>query len=524
MPSERAATLGRTTGVISSLTMLSRLLGLVREQVFAALLGAGALADAFNVAYRVPNLLRALFAEGALSSAFVPVFKERLKNDGAAGAYRMAAAVLGDLLVLTGIIVAVGALLAPEIVHAMASEFDADEIALSALLTRIMLPFLTLVSLASIAMGMLNAQDRYAAPAAAPAVLNVVSITVAAGLWTAGVSGRWVAIGWAIGTVLGGVAQIGVQLPSLWRLGWRPRLRLDLWLRDPAVRRVAIIMAPAVVAIAAVQVNVFLNTFFATSEEGAVSWLNYAFRFLQLPIGVFGVAIGTVSTTRYADAAADGDPRTMAAHLVEGMKLLFFLTVPATIGLVVLDDQIIRFLFERGRFNALDTAQVSAALDLFAIGLVAFAAIKVIAPAFYAAGKVRLAVGASLVGVAVNVIANLLLHDDYGFRILALNTSLAAIINAALLYAAFHVWIARLPHLALLWHFLRVTAAAGAMGAVVHVSRLGIDRVLGTDGLIARASAALLPVVVGVIAFALACMLLRVEELERFTSKLRRSR
>jgi putative peptidoglycan lipid II flippase len=294
----RARTLGRTAGLISIATMLSRILGLVREQLFAALLGAGALADAFNVAYRVPNLLRALFAEGALSSAFVPVFKASLKNDGERAAHVLAARVIGDLLLFTGAIVLVGAVLAPQIVHAMAGDFGPDELALTALLTRIMLPFLILVSLAAIAMGMLNAQDRYGAPAIAPAIFNVVSISVGIGLSTAGVTGRWVAIGWAIGTVLGGAAQLGCQLPQLWRLGWRPRLGLDLRLRDPAVRRVALFMAPAVIGVAAVQVNVFVNTVFASSEPGAVSWLNYAFRFLQLPIGVFGVAIGTVSTTR----------------------------------------------------------------------------------------------------------------------------------------------------------------------------------------------------------------------------------
>jgi len=347
----------RTAGLLSAATMLSRLLGLVREQLFAALLGASLFAEAFIVAFRIPNLLRDLFAEGALSQAFVPTFKASLKRGGTSAAYLLGNRVAGTLLAVIAILTIVAAAGAPEIVQSMAGTFadTPGKFELAVILTRIMLPFLAMVSLAAVAMGMLNAQDRYATPALAPATFNLVCITIGLTLWGLGLDGRKVAIGWAIGTLLGGAAQLGIQMPTLWRQGWRPRLGVDLMLRDPHVRHVAALMVPAVAGLAAVQVNVFVNTIFATQEAGAAAWLNYAFRFLQLPIGVFGVAIATVTTTRYADAAADGNRARMAEQLAEGLRLVAFLTVPATVGLVVLGEPIIQLIYQHGRFGSADT-------------------------------------------------------------------------------------------------------------------------------------------------------------------------
>lgn len=516
--------LGAAAALISLATMLSRVLGLVREQLFAALMGASALADAFNVAFRIPNLLRDLFAEGALSAAFVPAFKSELKGKGAGDAYRLGNTIAGNLLVIVGVLTLAAALFAPELVSALAREYDdtPGKFELTVELTRIMLPFLCIVSLAAVAMGMLNAQERFAAPALAPALFNVVSICVGLALWLAGVDGRWVAIGWSVGTLLGGLAQLGIQLPPLVRAGWRPRLGLDLALRDPAVRRVALVMAPAVIGVAAMQVNIVINTIFATQEPGAVSWLNYAFRFLQLPIGVFGVAIGTVSTTRYADAASDGDRAQVGRHLVEGLRLVAFLTVPATVGLLLLDREIIRLVYERGAFTGWDTIATAAALDYFAIGLVAYAAVKVIAPAFYAMNLTRFAVIASVIAVAGNVTSNALLHPIYGYRVLALGTALAAILNFSILYGAFHRRIARLPHGELLAYLARIGVAAAVMGVAVWATATGAERAFGHATLAPRLIAALGPVVVGAVVYGAVCSLLRVPELGHFVGRLSR--
>ncbi|MBP9205012.1 MAG: murein biosynthesis integral membrane protein MurJ [Kofleriaceae bacterium] len=520
--------LGRAAGLISLATMLSRLLGLVREQLFAALLGASALADAFVAAFRIPNLLRDLFAEGALSAAFVPTFKASLARGGPDAAYRLGNRVAGNLLVVVGTIVLMAALFTPNIVGLLAGEFATVEgkVDVTVTLTRIMLPFLVLVSLAAVAMGMLNAQERYAAPALAPAMFNVVSIVVGMGLYVAGVSPRWVAIGWSVGTLLGGAAQLGIQLPPLWRAGWRPSAALDLRLRDPEVRRVAAVMAPAIVGVAAMQVNVFVGTAFAASEPAAVSWLNYAFRFLQLPIGVFGVAIATVSTTRYATAAAAEDRPAMGAHLVEGLRMVAFLCVPATVGLVVLGEPIIRLIYQRGRFFAHDTAATVAALELYAIGLVAYAAVKVVAPAFYALGRARIAVIASVTAVAGNLVWSALLHPHHGYRILAAGTALAALLNFTVLYVLFHRRVAPIPHAALLGYLARVGAAAAVMAAAVWGTDRVVDGWIGHATTLARLTEVGVPVVVGAVVYAATAAALGVAEVrgvvDRVTRRLRR--
>ncbi len=514
----------RATGLISGATMLSRVLGLVREQLFAVLLGATKFADAFIVAFRIPNLLRDLFAEGALSQAFVPTFKSSLRRGGTEAAYRLGNRVAGTLLAVIGTLTIVAAAGAPEIVHVLASEFaeTSGKFDLTVVLTRIMLPFLALVSLAAVAMGMLNAQGRYATPALAPATFNLVCIAIGLGLWWLGLDGTKVAMGWAAATLLGGVAQLGIQIPALWRQGWRPRLGLDLTLRDPEVRRVAMLMVPAIAGLAAVQVNVFVNTIFATQEAGAAAWLNYAFRFLQLPIGVFGIAIATVSTTRYADAAAEGNAPRMAKQLGEGLRLVAFLTVPATVGLLVLAEPIISLIYQHGRFGSEDTRATVDALELYSLGLVAYAGVKVVAPSFYAAGQTRLPMLASVGAVIGNLALNLTLHPFYGYRVLALGTALAATLNFGILYFAFHRRISPLSHRVLLTHLGRVSLAAAIMGAGVWATHFALAHIFDPRNLVARLILALVPVLIGVIIYAACARALKITELDHYMRRLRR--
>jgi putative peptidoglycan lipid II flippase len=519
--------LARAAGLISAATMLSRVLGLAREQLFAILLGATPFADAFVVAFRIPNLLRDLFAEGALSQAFVPTFKASLKRSGIGTAYALGNRVAGTLLALIAVITLLAAAAAPEIVELMAGDFVAQfpgKFDLTVLLTRIMLPFLALVSLAAVAMGMLNAQDRYGTPALAPALFNVVCIAGGVTLWALGWDAETVAVGWAAATLAGGAAQLLVQIPPLWRQGWRPRLALDITLADPDVRRVALLMLPAVAGLAAVQVNVFVNTIFATQEQGAAAWLNYAFRFLQLPIGVFGVAIATVSTTRYADAAADGDRARMAGQLGEGLRLVAFLTVPATVGLILLGEPIIALIYQHGAFTARDTDATTAALDLYSIGLVAYAAVKVVAPAFYAVNRSRVPMMASIGAVAGNLALNIVLHPIYGYRVLALGTALAATLNFAILYASFHRNIAPVPHRQVLGHLTRVCLAAAVMGVSVRLALAGLERLDLGPGLAARAARAFGPILLGMLVYAAAARALHIEELAHYLRRLRRRR
>jgi putative peptidoglycan lipid II flippase len=261
---------------------------------------------------------------------------------------------------------------------------------------------------------------------------------------------------------------------------------------------------------------------FASSTSGAVSWLNYAFRFLQLPIGVFGVAIATVTTTRFAEAAADRDREAMGSQLMESLRLVAFLTVPATVGLMVLGEPIIRLIFERGKFDAGDTLATTMALEYFAIGLVSYAAVKVLAPAFYATDQARIPMIASMTAVAGNLILNITLHQIYGWRILALGTAIAALLNFGMLYVMFDRRVQRFHHLALLAYLIRIGVAAGIMGLACWGSYQGILESMGSNGLAARAAGALGPITVGILVYAAACWVLRVEELAPLWRRLRR--
>lgn len=508
--------------MISLATLTSRLLGLLRELLFAALFGASSLADAFVAAFRIPNLMRDLLAEGALQSALLPAFRARLMQRGPGSTHELAAKVGGTLALAVGALVLVAAALAPQLFDGLTGDYARipGKLELTVLLFRVMTPFLVLVCLSAVAMSLANAHQQYATPALAPALFNVTAIAVGLALYFAGARGYQVAIGWALGTVAGGLAQLLLQVPGLWREGWRPRLALDLRLRDPDVRAIAVALVPAILGVAALQLNVFINTVFASSDPGAVAWLNYAFRFLQLPVGVFGVAIATVSTARYAEAVLADDPRRMSEQVAEGLRMVLLLCAPATAGLLVLDEPILRLLYQRGRFAARDTAATAAALECYAAGMVAYAAVKVIAPAFYALRRIRLAVVASVAAVAGNYALCALWQDAYGFRALALATALASVLNCAVLYCGFSKLVARLPHRALALHVLKVGAACAVMAVAVRAGHQWIDVRIGHLHTGERLIETLAPVGLGAAVYALAAYALGVDEVVAVVRKL----
>jgi putative peptidoglycan lipid II flippase len=505
--------LARAAGLVSALTFLSRILGLVREQVFAALLGAGLYADAFQAAFKVPNLLRDLFAEGALSAAFVPTYARSLAQGGRERAFAMACRLMTVLAVLLGVLVVAGFVFASPLVRLLAPGFESvpGKHETTVLLTRVMLPFLPLVSFAAVAMGMLNAHHRFGTPAFAPAVFNLVAIAWAAGLWWAGFAPAQVAMGWAVGTLAGGAAQFLIQVPPLVREGWRFRA---LWAPgDPDLRAVARLMAPATVGLAAVQVNIFVNTLFASFEPGAVSWLQYAFRILYLPIGIFGVAVGTVVTTGLAHRAAAGDLDGMRQAVDRALRLLGFLTVPATAGLMTLATPIVRLLFERGLFGSRDTAQTAAALVLFSVGLVAYTSVKVLAPAFYALGRPRIPLLASAAAVATNLAFVLAGHGRLGFRVIALGTAAGSVVNVVVLLVAFERRVGSLRRDGLPASLAKVAVASLGMAAATWPAARLLEELVGTRGLAAQAVTALGPIALGLAVYGALAWLLRVHEL-----------
>jgi len=427
----------RSSGSVSIAVAISRVLGLVRMSLFSRLIGAGSLADSYSVAFRIPNLLRDLLAEGALSSAFVPTFTAALMKGDKEAAFRLGTLVFSGLLIITGLLSTLGIIFAEQVVMVITDGWSPEKIAQTAALTRVMMPILALVSLGAVWMGMLNAQKRYRRPAFAPAIFNVVSILVGLGLWFTGTEGGHAVMVWSVGTLVAGVAQTLYQLPDLWRLGYRPRIRLAGLTRDPGVRRIVRLMVPALVGIAAVQLNVFINTRFAASlGDGPVAQIEYAFRIFFLPIGVFGVALATVTTTRVSEDAARGDLSGLAQRTGEGVSAVWLLSSASAVGLFLLAKPVIGLLYEGGRFTPEDTVMVAQILQAYMLGLIPYSMVKVVAPTFYSLDKPRLPLLASVSAVTVNLVFNALTYRSLGAPGLALGTSLGALVNIAILRIA----------------------------------------------------------------------------------------
>jgi putative peptidoglycan lipid II flippase len=508
---------------LSAATMTSRLLGLVREQLFAFLVGANRYSDAFVVAFRIPNLLRDLFAEGALSSAFVPAFADAHRNAGREAAYRLANTVIAVVLLVVGAVTLLGAAFSGAVVGAIAP--GVEERALAALLTRVMMPFLLLVSLSAVAMGMLNAQSRFTAPALAPALFNVGSIAVGVALWVAGWPPERAVVGWAAGTMIGGLLQLLVQLRPLSALGFRPRPRLSRAdLADPRLRRIGRLMAMAVVGLSATQVNILVNTWFASHDVGANSWLLFAFRLMQLPLGVFGVAIATVAGAGVAQRAAANDMASVRATLGSALRLVAFLNVPSAVGLAVLARPIISLIYEHGRFGAADTEATAQALVFYAVGLYGYSAVKILAPAFYATDEARVPVIGSVLGMATNVALNVTLYPVLGFRGVALGTSLAAMVNFAVLAVAWQRRHGGLGGVGLGRQLAKVGLASAALAAAAWGAERGLADLLPAAGIARQLALALVPVLAGGVVYLAAARLLRIAELGELLGAIRRRR
>lgn len=518
-----SASVTSNVGPVSAATFLSRVLGLVRDQVFAALFGAGTAADAFNMAFRVPNLLRDLFAEGAMSASFVPTFTAWREKQGDEAAWALGRQLMSTLLAVLLAICALGWIFAPQLVGLLAGGFGAvpGKLELTVSLTRIMLPFLPAVALAAAAMGMLNARGVFFLPALAPALLNLGMIVFGLALIPVCRSAGWPVItAMALGVVLGGVLQFVVQLPRLAKLGFRFALEWPTW--HPGVQRVAALMLPATVGLAATQVNIFVSQAIAASfREGSVSWLQYAFRLMQLPIGLFGVAVATVSLPALSRAAVRKDLPGVRSTLSESVRLVLLLTVPSAMFLAVMAEPILALLFQHGRFTAADTSATAAALVMYCLGLPAFAAVGIFTRAFYALGDTRTPVRSTFVAVGVNLVLNLLFVGPLvglglAHRGLALATSATSVINLAQLAWRLRSRLSGIEGGRMLRSFTRIVlASAVASAALVAVLRVVGD--VTSRGLLVRAGVVVGGGVLGILVLAGTLALLRVEELSMLT-------
>ena len=423
--------LAKSAATVSVAVMCSRLLGLIREQVFAGLFGAGYAYDSFVVAFRIPNLLRDLFGEGALSAAFVSVFSDYDANRSREDTWLLASNVLCFFIVAISLLTLLGMLFADQIVALLAPDFSgiSGKAELTATMTVIMMPFLLFISLAAVVMGILNTKKRFFIPSLASSFFNLGSIVGGTALaFLLPRYGYPAIMGMAFGTLIGGFLQLAVQLPVLKKVGFKFTPVFNL--ADPGLKRVLKLMLPATIGLSATQINIFINTNFAAScVEGSVSWLNYAFRLVQLPIGLFGVAISIAALPVLARQASTKNFDEMRATFVSSLTMVFCLTVPATVGLIVLAEPIIRLIFEHGAFTPADTQATAIALSLYGVGLFAYSANKVIVPVYYAINAPRYPVIASFLAIAFNVLIIVTTIDHFQHRAIALSTSAVMIIN-----------------------------------------------------------------------------------------------
>jgi putative peptidoglycan lipid II flippase len=539
--------IARSAGIVGIAVMGSRILGLIRELVFAAFFGAGFAMDAFIIAFRIPNLLRDLFAEGALSAAFVTTFSQTITKRGETAAWRLANLVNNGLIVVLSLIVIAGIAFAPQVVSLLIepSKYQTDAntanltFALAVKMTRIMLPFLIMVSLSAVAMGVLNTKDRFGVPASASTMFNVGSIIgglafaymLAPDYMAAVFHGKLgdsdgvsrAIVGMAIGTLVGGMMQWLIQIPSLSSVGysWQPVLSF----KDEDVRQVMRLMAPAIIGSAALQVNVFVNTKFASSlGEGPVSWLSYAFRLIYLPIGIFGVAISTATLPAASRAAALDNLNEFRRTIASSLRLTFLLTIPSAIGLIVLSRPIISLIYERGRFDAFDTDMTAVALLYNAIGLTAYSGVRVLAPAFYALKDARIPMIGSLLSIVINyAVASITVkYLGIGHRGLALSISAVAIINFLFLFLVMRRRLGNIEGRSLALVFIKVTAASCLMGAVCWIVSHQIERYLGSETLLHRLIDVGGSIAIGIAVLYAAARLLKLAEVDQLTEVLTR--
>lgn len=520
----------RATGIVGIAILSSRILGLIREIVIASLFGASRNMDAFLTAFRAPNMLRDLFAEGALSTAFVTTFSRRIATEGDASAWRLACKVATLTIIFMSALVLLGMIFAPAVIAVLAPGFAPEKAQLTILLTRIMFPFILLVSLAALAMGMLNAKNVFGIPAMASSFFNLGSIIGGVVLcywldpqpdWRHPHFGERGLIGLSIATLIGGFLQLIVQFPPLKRVGFK--FRSDFSWRDPGVKTILALMGPATIAASAVQVNVAVNSGFASGlGDGPMTWLNIAFRLMQLPLGLFGVAVATVTLPLVSRSAALGNHAEFSSALSHALRLVMLLTIPSAIGLMILADPIISVIYQHGRFTTFATTQTAVALRFYAIGLVGYASVKVLAPAFYALDKRHLPMLVSLFSIAVNFGLNWMLTRRFGHRGLAFSTSVVAITNFLLLYIMMRRYTGRLETGTLLVTFTKLCLAGALLAAICFGAQFLFFRNLFELRIWQKVIGLLITIAVGAATFFVTAYALRVAEVQDVVALVRK--
>lgn len=453
----------RAAGVMSVATLISRVLGYIKDMILAGYFGATGLSDTFFAAFRIPNLLRELFAEGSMSAAFIPVLTEYRQKHGDAEAHRLVKITFTFMVLAVGIVCLAGIIFSPLIVSVLAPGFLAspEKFSLTVFLTRIMFPFLLFISLASLIMGALNTKNSFFVPALAPAFLNITIIVCVIALAQT-MTQPIVAV--AIGVALGGFVQFAVQLPSFFKNGYA--LGVNGSFSHPGLRKMAILLIPATLALAVNQINIIVSNILASYlPEGSITYLYYSMRLIQFPIGIFGVAMGMAVLPTLSEHAAKGNFDALREDFSFSLRLLFFISIPAMTGLIALREPIVNLLFQRGQFDLAATQGTAEALLFYAIGIWSIVGVRVVTATFYSLQDTKTPVKIATLGVISNVVLSLFLMGPMQHSGLALANSLASGINFLLLFYFLRRKLRGAEGKWLILSLLKILAASVVMGA-----------------------------------------------------------
>ncbi|MEK7683520.1 MAG: murein biosynthesis integral membrane protein MurJ [Nitrospirota bacterium] len=453
----------KAAGIMSVATFISRVLGYVKDMILAVYFGATGLSDTFFVAFRIPNLLRELFAEGSMSSAFIPVLTEYQAKNGKDEAKRLVRITFTFIMIFVGLICLIGIIFAPSIVTAIAPGFLSmpEKFSLTVLLTRVMFPFLLFISLAALIMGALNSRRVFFIPALAPAMLNVSIIVTVISL-ASKMEQPIIAV--AIGVALGGFVQFAFQIPSFLKNGYSLKPEYDF--RHPGLKKMSILMLPATMGMAVAQINIFISTILASYlAAGSITYLYYSMRLVQFPVGIFGVAMGMAVLPTLSEHALKGDYDKLRDDFSFALRLLFFITIPAMAGLIALREPIVNILFQRGKFDYAATAGTADALLFYSIGIWAIVGVRIVTASFYSMQDTKTPIKILVVTVMTNIILSLALMGPLKHSGLALANALASTVNFLLLFYFLRKKLERLGARRIIKSFLKISLASIVMGA-----------------------------------------------------------
>ena len=512
----------RAAGIVGIFTFLSRILGLVRDILIANFFGSGMAADAFFVAFRIPNLLRRLFAEGSFSVSFIPVFTEYLQNRSKEEAFFLARVVLTFLVPILTVVSIAGIIFSPLIVRIIAPGFGGmgEKYALTVLLTRIMFPYIFLVSVLALFMGILNSLKHFSAPAIAPVFLNLSMI--AALLFLSSYM-KEPTVGLALGVIGGGILQVALQIPFLMGKGvsFAPKWNLE----HPALKKIGILMLPIIFGSAIYQINQLVGTLLASLlREGSISYLYYADRLVQFPLGVFAIAISTAVLPSLSREAADGDLDRLRKTLSHALRLTMFITIPAMVGLILLGEPIITLLFQRGAFDSFTTIMTTRALFYYSLGLWAFAALRVFVSAFYSLQDTKTPVKVAVVAMLVNIIFSvILMRTSLEHGGLALALSLASTLQLFMLIFLLRKRLGGIEGRAIVNSILRSFLCSFIMGVCIYFLALKIFVGNLAQGVFGPAIGLFATIGVGVVMYIISAKVLGCQELSSIARALKGS-